>query len=145
MKQKILILLVGAPCSGKSTYCNKPEIKEYYYRISQDEMGKELHLIKFKNALEHGLDIIVDRMGFNIAQRNRYIALAKPYGYFVKVVNLMTPKSLCLERAASRKEHPTLSIEKAPEVIDFFFKSYEEPQFEEGIDNIENVFAWHGE
>ena len=53
---------------------------------------------------------------------------------------LSTSVEECKRRAKERKNHPTLDIEKADEVIDEFAKGFKPPQTFEGFVNLFNVF-----
>jgi len=127
---KELILLVGPAGAGKTTIA----LSEYptFTRISQDEQGKEGHLKAFKEALERGENIVVDRMGFSKEQRARYIAPAKELGYTTKIVVLHVPSKVCMERMLKRENHPTITTEKsAGSALNTFFTKYEKPTQDE--------------
>lgn len=121
MKPEIIIL-VGPPGSGKSTYCNKfPK----HVRISQDDQGVG-HLHNFESALYHRDNIIIDRMGFSKDQRDRYLKPAREAGYTTIIVVLHVPKEICFQRCDARKNHPTVKTkEDASKAINFFFSKYE--------------------
>lgn len=103
---KHLIVLVGLPGSGKSTYCkNYPN----YVRISQDDQGKKGHKKIFDDALVVGSDLIIDRCNFNKSQRNRYLVPAKEAGYKTSIVYLTTPLVECVTRIKERTDHPNLN------------------------------------
>lgn len=120
-------MLVGLPGSGKSTICKN---YEDYYRISQDEQGKEQHLFNFKMAIEDELNIIIDRCNFNIAQRQRYVKPAKEAGYKVTIIWLQVSAQDCKERIRSRKDHPNLNKdnENIDKVVDMFDNMFEPPE-----------------
>ena len=124
---KNLIVLVGLPGSGKSTFC---DIYEDYYRISQDEMGKEGHLKNFKQALEENKDIIIDRCNFNIDQRQRYIKPAKEKGYKTLIIWLQVSAADCKKRIKSRELHPNLNKNNPniDKVVDMFHNMFEAPE-----------------
>lgn len=125
MKQ--VILLVGAPGSGKSTFCK--ESLSDYYRVSQDDMGKLEHFTAYLDALRNGTEkIVVDRMNFSMAQRHDYLDLAKEHGYATKIITLHQPFKVCYERICKRENHPTLQKDKALQVLSFFHDKYEYPQ-----------------
>jgi len=137
---KEVILLVGPPGSGKSTYCST-NYKDYYC-ISQDDMGKK-HLDYYKIGLETGLNIIIDRMNFNKEQRNRYLNLAKQQGYSTKIVVLHVPSEICLSRCKARLNHPTIKDNTdAVRAIDLFFRKYERVENKEA-DKVERL-GWDG-
>jgi predicted kinase len=122
-KEKLLILMVGPPGSGKSTLAKQLPVDVI---INQDSQGKEEHLELFKQSIELGLSIAVDRMNFSKEQRNRYLEPAKAAGYKTKIQVLHVPKNVCLIRCALRKDHLTIRDEKtAARAVGFFFKSYE--------------------
>jgi len=132
-----LIILVGPPGSGKSTYA-KEKYPSYFY-INQDSQGKEEHLKLFKEALKENKNIIVDRMNFNKDQRNRYLQPAKDLGYKSKIIVFHVPKQTCIDRCIDRQDHPTIKLEEdAYKAVNFFFKSYERVEDNEA-DEIERL------
>lgn len=102
-----LTILMGPPGSGKSTHAKTME--DYgYIRISQDDMGKA-HLDIFHGHLSTGADIVIDRMGFDKAQRNRYRLEAVKNGYAISIVEFVTPRQVCYDRCMAREGHPTIN------------------------------------
>ncbi len=120
-----LIVMVGPPGSGKSTYANtSPHTASYSY-INQDSQGRD-HLILFDVAIMAGKDIVVDRMGFSKSQRSRYLGKAKENGYDTEIVVLHVPYRVCLERCLARKNHETIKDESnARQALALFFGKYE--------------------
>ena len=126
MKQ--LIILVGPPASGKSTYAKQKE-SEGFIHISQDIMGRFEYLKHFSVALSSGKNIIVDRMNFNKQQRKRFIDSGKEMGYTIHVVEFLIAGEICLERAEKRIDHPTIKdVETAKKVLKFYWGNYEKPE-----------------
>lgn len=122
---KELVLMVGPPASGKSTYFNNNFRTTHEY-INQDSQGKEGHLKLLLEALNQGKNICVDRMGFSKEQRNRYLVPAKDAGYKTKIVVLHESHETCFKRCVERKDHPTIKTERdASSALHFFFKKYE--------------------
>jgi len=141
MKPEIIIL-VGPPASGKSTYA-KNLMTDRCAIISQDNMGKLGHLEAFHNHLHGKFDLIIDRMNFNKEQRARYIKLAKEAGYTTKIIVLHESKETCIKQGLNRlnaEEHPTIKTEQdLRRAIDFFFSHYERPTDDEA-DTVEFVY-----
>jgi hypothetical protein len=132
-------ILVGPPGSGKSTYAQTLEKKEVV-RISQDDQGKEGHFKLFKQALEQGSDVVVDRMNFNAQQRIKYLTEAKNRGYRTIATTFYIPKSICYDRCIERQGHPTIKDqESAGRALSTFFSKFEFPSIEEGFDELVEV------
>lgn len=120
-----IVVLVGPPGSGKSTYCKELQ-DQGYIRVSQDDQGKHGHHQIFGDALRGGKDMVIDRMGFSKEQRNRYLNPAKEAGYETKIVVLHQPYVVCKARMAARLDHPTIKDEiSASAALNLFFGKYE--------------------
>lgn len=123
-----LDIFVGPPGSGKSTRAKT--LKSTY--INQDSQGRE-HLTRFSEALLRKEDIVVDRMGFDRAQRLRYIEPAKALGYDINITVFVVPRRVCMERVLARKDHETIKDPiAANQAINLFFAKYEKPTEAEG-------------
>jgi predicted kinase len=137
-----LWLLVGPPCSGKSTFASELVSDTCIY-VNQDTQGKA-HFEHFKKLVELEVDIVVDRMNFNRQQRKRYIDEARRKGHDVICKEFLTDSKTRRKRFLSRKDHPTIKNE-----TDFsnashtFFKNYEKPEHDEGIDTISEKITNH--
>jgi predicted kinase len=126
-----IIILVGPPGSGKSTLAASYET-EGYIRVSQDRDGKNGHLRVFQDALDSNKDIVVDRMGFSKAQRDRYLLSAKKKGYSTQIIVLHESYKTCLERCLVRQNHETIKNEtNARTALNLFFTKYERPDSSE--------------
>ncbi|EJJ6358848.1 AAA family ATPase [Staphylococcus pseudintermedius] len=125
MKQ--LVLLRGAPASGKSTFlkenglepfalspdvlrrqCSAPVVNELGQLVtSQENDGKVWKLLFeiLEERMKNGDFIIVDATHSTAKLINKYKQLRASYGYRTYVVNFDTPLETCLERNKQRKEY----------------------------------------
>lgn len=130
MKSK-LILLVGPPGSGKSTFAQnyqliRDNIPYHCTYINQDSQGKE-HLKLFNDTIKLHVDIIVDRMNFDKKQRERYLKPAREKGYETEIIVIHESRQTCLDRCIKRaNNHETITNEEfAHKAINMFFSKYE--------------------
>lgn len=138
---KEIILLVGAPGSGKSSFAKSISTHAY---INQDEMGKEQHFRIFESHLENGFSIIVDRMNFSKEQRERYLAPARAQGYKTKIIVFHVPSETCMIRCINRNNHPTIKTPAdASRAINFFFSKYERVEDNEADEVVR--LGWDGD
>ncbi|MFP4402479.1 MAG: RNA ligase [Candidatus Nanoarchaeia archaeon] len=127
------IILVGLQGCGKSTFAKEnlqKQTNKNYIIISQDELGKKAHFIKFQQSLQNNENIIIDRINHTVAQREKYITLAKERGYSVSIYNLNIPLKDCVKQLLQRDEHPTFSpknYSQAIRVLNNTLKEYEPP------------------
>jgi predicted kinase len=146
-----LIMLVGIPTSGKSTFSNNPKYKNYV-RVSSDDILQEIAKEKkasynaifesnirfaqiammkvLRNAIEDGKSIIWDQTNLTKKQRREKIKQI-PAHYKKTAVYFIIDLKTALERNTTR---PGKVI--PPEVLERMIKQYELPTLEEGFDQI---------
>jgi predicted kinase len=137
--EKELIILIGPMGSGKSTYC-QTQLKEYF-RINQDDQGKDGHFKLYEKALRQQSKIVVDRINHLYNQRRDYICLARNNGFKVKFVEFKVSPLDCIKRIAQRKTHPTLTgknLDQAIQALNMYFSFYQKPTDRE-YDEIEII------
>jgi predicted kinase len=110
----LVILLVGPPGSGKSTFCDALTSLpgSPYRRVNQDTAGRDGKRgtrQQCERALEdhlaQGLCVLVDRCNFDGDQRASFVNKARARGAKVHAVHLKYPTSVCAARAAGRTGH----------------------------------------
>ena len=144
-----LIVLVGLPASGKSTFAKEKLANEETIVLSSDELRKELlgdescqtnnELVfstlyaRAKENLLNGKDVVIDATNINMKDRRR--TLSHFQGMDIKRVALVfaTPINVCYERDSKRDRVVGM------EVIDKFLYRFEFPMEYEGFNKIEIV------
>ena len=135
-----VIMLVGAPASGKSTLSKK--FKNDYNCISQDELKtKSKCLKKLEELCKEHKKIIIDNTNSKRKNRNEYLTIIKKYYQKEEicciVTNINKEQSFFLNnyRCKINKDKRLADV-----VIHSYFKYYEEPQIDEGFSKI---YKWN--
>lgn len=110
--KSVMVILVGLPASGKSTFCQKvlEGARRPWTRICQDiisngKRGSKTQCLKCTSeALSKGESVIIDRCNLSKEQWLEFVELAGPQTE-VHAVVLDLPTKLCISRAVKRTEH----------------------------------------
>ena len=147
MNRPTLILLVGVPGSGKTTYA-KDYIERNTIHLSSDTIRAELYgdesiqgdptevfsLMQKRavEALNEGYDVIYDATNITRKDRASIISVCPKFAK-IEAHIIWAPIETCIERDAARDR----TVGK--EVIDRMLKRFQAPYYDEGIDEIKTV------
>lgn len=156
MNRPTLILLIGPPGAGKTTYAEK-YISEHSntVHLSSDKIRKELWgdeatqgdnnevfyrmQTRAVDGLNFGYDVIYDATNMTRKDRARIIEACPKFARIEAHV-IWAPIETCIERDAARRR----TVGK--EVIDRMLKRFQTPYYDEGIDEINIIrpenFNW---
>jgi len=130
-----LILLVGIPGSGKSTFARQL-VGKGWERCNQDELGTRRQVEQVvSNHLRDRKNVIVDRCNFDIAQRHTWVKIASQFGVnWITCIILRTDPEVCKQRVSVREGHQTFPMgEQGFAIIDKFKDLWVEPHLAEGF------------
>lgn len=131
LENKEMILLVGPPSSGKSTFA-KTVYKSYKY-ISQDELGTITKTIKYtKNEINNGNNIIIDNTNPTLDKRKLFIDLAKDY----KIICYFFDYKYELVRHLNNYREEVCGRHIPDVALRVYYKKLVKPTLNEGITNI---------
>ncbi|MGA3190865.1 MAG: ATP-binding protein, partial [Bryobacteraceae bacterium] len=121
-----LIVLVGPPGSGKTTWARRQGAGIVH--VSQDDLIDAItptgfdHLYRqvyheaenavARAALQAGHTVIVDRTNRTRAHRERWLEIAREASCPAVAVVMTTPEALCRERNAKRRDNRRLSDDR---------------------------------
>ncbi len=90
-----MIILVGAPASGKSSY-TKQKCFESYIVVNQDILGTKAKVMKLaEQSLKSGKSVIIDRKNEYVKDRKEFVDMTNRYKVNVRVVYFDVPRELC--------------------------------------------------
>lgn len=138
-----MIIMVGSPGSGKSTYSENYLVNKGYIRINQDILKNQKNCMKkAENEIKNKKSVVIDNTNPTINVRKNYINLAKNYKLKVRCFYIDIPKQLAfhlnnLRNVNNERKHFSESVNQIP--IHTFYKHLEIPTLEEGFDEIVNL------
>eukprot|EP01029_Cantina_marsupialis_P005146 TRINITY_DN1550_c0_g1_i1.p1 TRINITY_DN1550_c0_g1~~TRINITY_DN1550_c0_g1_i1.p1 ORF type:complete len:526 (-),score=101.85 TRINITY_DN1550_c0_g1_i1:32-1609(-) len=141
--QQQMIVLVGSPASGKSTFSR--HYFSHYTRINQDTLkSKENCLRSARKSLENGESIIIDNTNRSVKVRSEWIRLAREFHIdciaCVMDSSLHLVNHLNLYRKFMLERNPDFPSKPVPELaIRQFFDNFETVNPLEGFSLVENV------
>jgi bifunctional polynucleotide phosphatase/kinase len=138
---KELVVMIGAPGSGKSAWIRKT-LSEYY-RVSQDELGSRDKCMRaVRDALAQNKKVVVDNTNPTMEVRALYIDLARQASAVVRCVHITTPRKLAEHLNAMREDHPIEGVRKprVPPIGEtMYWSKFKEPEIEEGFGEVHSI------
>lgn len=143
--QSKVVILVGVPGSGKSTFAKKwSELypNDKYEIICQDVLGsRQICIDEMHELLEKGRNVIIDRCNVTEEQRSYWLEVALYHSVsVVTCIVLEVDDQEAMARVILRKDHPTitdaLDEDKKRSIVGKFLGSYSPPKLSEGFSSI---------
>ena len=140
---KEVIVLIGSPGSGKSTFTENYLVPKGYVRINQDNLKTKEKVIKcLIQNIEEGKKIVIDSTNPQKNNRSEYVKICNKYKYPIRVFVFQVSKELAMHlnnlRAINKnRKHYSGYVNNIP--IHTFFKNFEEPETKEGFTEIVHV------
>ncbi|KAL2133750.1 hypothetical protein VTI74DRAFT_1732 [Chaetomium olivicolor] len=145
-----MILFVGPPGAGKSTFYWKYLKPLGYERVNQDLLkSKDKCMRAATDFLQEGASVVIDNTNPDVETRSRWIALAHKHRVPIRCVWFKTPLQLCEHNDAVRSLNKKLNPEGRqglPKLaFNGFASRFQEPKTQEGFQDIVSVdFKFRG-
>jgi predicted kinase len=145
--QKVIVVMVGLPRSGKSTWVKENQMgravvsaddlryivyNERFNAEKEDEMWK-VRGAALQMLMNYGVNIIIDETNTTKKRRSPIIGMAKIKGYKVVACVVTTSKEICLDRAKALNDDAIIPT------IERMAAQYEPVTNDEGFDAIIEV------
>lgn len=108
----VVLILVGPPGAGKSTFCDRLP-SAHWVSVNQDTIGgfgkkgsRKMCINSAKRGLNLGKNIVIDRCGLSVEQRADFVALARARGCEAHALRFDLPASTLHARVKARTNHP---------------------------------------
>ncbi len=133
---KEIILMVGIPASGKSTFANLYFANSHSILSLDNLKTRYQEKQRINQAITLNENIVIDNTNVSISEREQYILLARKHNYKVKCYFFIpnVEESLIRNKNPDRTEVPQVAIFDK-------LKKLQRPQFVEGFDEIHQVEA----
>ncbi|XP_023760223.1 transcription factor bHLH140 [Lactuca sativa] len=144
-KKPIVVILVGAPGSGKSTFCDhvmrvstRPWVRVCQDTIGNGKAGTKAQCLAISNtSLKEGKNILIDRCNLDKEQRADFVNLKNSHQVDIHAIVLDLPAKLCISRCVNRTGHEgNLQGGRAAAVVNRMLQKKESPKINEGFTRI---------
>lgn len=127
-----LVIVIGYPGSGKSTYCKKT-LSEYT-RISRDELKTMPKCLKTcEESLKKDQNVVIDNLNNTISARENFIVLGQKYHANIVAVHVATSRGISMNWNEKR-------VSPVSKIVYYkYAKDFEAPTKEEGFHDIYTV------
>ncbi|KAE8777178.1 hypothetical protein D1007_50147 [Hordeum vulgare] len=143
-EKQVLLILVSAPGSGKSTFAEAVMVGDTagrpWARVCQDTIGKgkagtKIQCLKAAaDALKEGKSILIDRCNLEREQRSDFVKLGCTVQADVHAVFFDLPAKVCISRSVSRTSHEgNVQGGMAAMVVNHMLKNKQTPLLTEGV------------
>ncbi|ORX93117.1 PNK3P-domain-containing protein, partial [Basidiobolus meristosporus CBS 931.73] len=141
-REQEIVIFVGHPASGKTTFAKKHFVSKEYVHINQDTLHtREKCINACEKAVSSKSSVVIDNTNPDKATRAHYIKIAQRYNIPIRCFRFLANEALAMHNNMFRALGGV--GEPRPVLPDLAFKTFssrlQEPQLEEGFASIEAI------
>jgi len=138
-----MVVMVGRPASGKSTFVKNYIVSQGYVLINRDTLKTQPKCLKATtSALDEGKSVVIDNTNPDSASRSKYIKIAEAKGVPVRCFWYNVEPDLASHLNFFREKVTNPSVRRIPDVAYRKYNSvFVEPDKEEGFTEVK-VLSW---
>lgn len=136
-----MIINVGMPGCGKSSYTKKYVLPHDYIHINQDTLKTAAKCLKVcETELKAGKSVVIDNTNPSAEVRKKYIDIAKKYNVRCRCLLFIVSKDVAIHNNYYRHVKSDGKIDIVPDIVyNIFNKKYEKPELKEGFYQIDEL------
>ncbi|GFS01631.1 bifunctional polynucleotide phosphatase/kinase [Elysia marginata] len=140
-KKQEMVVMVGPPASGKSTFRKRYLEPHGYVAVNRDTLGTMEKCLKVAGeTLKQGKSVVVDNTNPAKSARAAFVDLAKKNGVPCRCMWMQTPLDLAHHLNLYRQSQTKGEVRRVPDVgYNIFKKNFEEPSTSEGFTVVKKV------
>jgi len=141
-EEQEVIVFVGYPASGKSTFAHRYLIPKGYVHVNQDTLKtREKCIAACQRALQEGKSVVIDNTNADTATRANYVKCAKASNVKTRCFWFTASKELAQHNNAYRAYNaPTGGRELLSGMVFHMYNSkFQEPKTSEGFEEIKKI------
>jgi len=136
-----LVIMVGRPASGKSTFTKRFFVPAGYVHVNQDTLKTKDKCVKAaKEAVANGKSVVVDNTNPSESVRGEFLAIAKAAGIPARCFSFTLDVDLSHHLNFYREKLTNGAVRRIPDIgYNMFKKNFKEPAVEEGFAEVRKI------
>lgn len=140
MNKPEVVIMVGSPASGKSSFCRNFLVPKGYVTVSRDKLGSWQKCAKIlENCIQKKQSVVIDNTNPDKESRQRFIEVAKRNGIDCRCFVMATSHKHAKHNNRFREMTDKNHVPVGDMVLNSYKKNFQEPEMAEGFEEIVKI------